>query len=199
VEYVFQVGKNRSSELRQLAAKGLKQEQQLDTLNFRWHESVIMTSPRDNLLARGKVMNVERIFGNGYMDSLYEGAEVSDKNVERKPYDVETSPYVHVRYWGETSYALIGYKGDPDPPGPDGAIMLYYYNKQTGLMQELRFYSTHNCGRGVFLWNQGVSGIYFNTQIQKRTWSPPTELWEEASVIRRNIRLMEETELKRAP
>jgi hypothetical protein len=199
VEYHFKVGANRGSDFKRLVDKGLKQEQKLDTINFRWNETVVATSPFENLMARGRVMNVDRIFGNGYMDSVYHSGEVADKNIERKPYKVEESPYYGVRYWGETPNALIGTKGDPDPPGPNGSVMLYYYNKETGLMQEFRFYGTQSCGRGLLMWNQGVSGVYFNTQIQKRTWSPPTQLWEQHTILRRDIRLLDNVEMKQVP
>jgi hypothetical protein len=69
--------------------------------------------------------------------------------------------------------------------------MLYYYNKQTGLMQEMRAFSNASCVHGFFMWNQGTSGYWFSTQILKKTWSPPNDLWEDMQMLRDDIRILQ--------
>ena len=55
----------------------------------------------------------------------------------------------------------------------------------------MRAYSFAGCVHGWFIWNQGTSGYWFSTQILKKTWSPVQDLWEDMSILRDDIRILQ--------
>lgn len=192
VEFTFKVGVNHEYLLSRLAENGLNVEKRTEKLHYEEEEYADVKTA----LASGKWSGVPRHI----LRTLY-SKKVTEKDidnpardlstVERAPLDIKNSIYVRCRYWGETTNAIVGCLTDPNPPGPDGTLMLYYFNKSTGLLTEFRFYGKNSCGWTNFLWNPDVGGgLPYTIQIQRRVWNPPAKLQEMVDIFRQNIRIL---------
>jgi hypothetical protein len=169
----------------------LSAEKNLDTLNYQYEEFVDMKTSDVSGRWRGSPLHIKRTFVGGTLVSEFLESHTAPSTLTRQPYDLKNSIYLRCRYWGESEDSVIGSLCDPDPPGRNGSLMLYYFDKGTGLLKDFRFYGRRTCGWGHFLWNQDAGGGHpFTIQIQKRSWDPPTQLHETVDLFRQNIHFL---------
>jgi len=190
VDFRFQVGTAHSRLLSEVAAKGLANEMRIEKLLFEVEETIDVRTDRGSGVLTGNPYRVQRTFLQDLIITKPLSEVAIDQNTkERHPFDVKDSLYIKCQYWGETPTEFIGCLLDPDPPNADAYLMLYTFDKETGLMKGLRFYNATSCGWASFLWNPDVGdGLPYTIQIQRRVYEPPTRLKETVSVFRENFR-----------
>jgi hypothetical protein len=195
VDFIFRVGANRESLLSPLASTGLNNELRTEKLHYSVDEYADIKYAQASGTWTGSPQHFQRVFYPDKVVSTPMGDPLR-KDVSsnaRRPFVAKDSIYVKCRYWGETDTAIVGCLLDPDPPGPDGTLMLYYFDKGTGLMKEFRFYGKSTCGWGSFVWNPDVGeGLPYTIQIQRKVWNPPTKMSETADIFRENFKIMTE-------
>jgi hypothetical protein len=192
VDFIFQVGANRTHQLSLVVEKGLGLEIQQEKLNFSMDE----TSQNKELMGPGmwKTNNLSKrkTFMND--SAVTEDLMSPDRETRRslrRPMDLKESPYILCRYWGETPSSLVGCLIEPDPADEDASLKLFYFDKNSGLMNGFRFYNRKDCGWVSFDWVLVPGGpIPMTTRVQRKVWKPVTRLQETEDVIRTNIKFL---------
>lgn len=192
VDFSFSVGHNQEHLLSRLAEQGINIEARIDAAKYEMDEYMDSRNAGERGSWRITIKRLHYLMLDGQMIRRPIGVtDDPEKVTRREPFDRKNNPYIRCRYWGETPSAIVGCLLDPDPPGPDGHLGLYFFDKATGLMKEFRFYGRRGCGWTSFQWNMDTGGGFpFTVQITRRAWEPPTKPLEIVDIFRQNIHLL---------
>jgi hypothetical protein len=192
VEFAFKVGTNQEKILSRMAENEMNVQKRTEQLCYQEDEFSDIKTALSSGLWRGAPRSVRRtLYREKVMELSLDDPYKHVYEIKRVSSDITKGLYFNCRYWGETDTSIVGCMTDPDPPGSDGSLMLYFFDKKTGLMNEVKFYGKRSCGWVSFIWNLDIGGgLPYTIQIQRRVWNPPTKLQETVDIIRQNIKIL---------